>query len=270
MRAERQDTLSVEGSNDDCSISSEEVSRRTVNIDKDIIQTKYPKSTQNDFGANSPQIVGLDYISSKNSPKTASSLKVSRSKVTKCKNQIETPSKETASMFDTMQLGESRNVTRLHLGQEDVSMVDADDADFKNFNYEENENSKNFSEDLGERAPDSECLITSIEHEHEKGLLWAQRSELSKEIARTVGSNHPSIPTSYNSMEKSRKKYSGGPVDPNGRCKGRKLVLWHSKSFNYILHQITLLIYHRAAHDGKTSLEYSIRMFQGKDSDTLG
>ncbi|RKF83191.1 putative heat shock protein mitochondrial precursor protein [Golovinomyces cichoracearum] len=225
MRAERQDTLSVEGSNDDCSISSEEMSGRTVNIDKDIIQTKYPKSTQNDFGANSPQIVGLDYISSRNSPKTASSLKVSRSKVTKCKNrkntrkveEIETPSKETASIFDTMQLGESRNVTRLHLGQEDVSMVDADDADFKNFNYEENENSENFSEGLGERAPDSECLITSIEHEHEKGLLWAQRSELSKEIARTVGSNHPSIPTSYNSMEKSRKKYSGGPVDPNGR-----------------------------------------------------
>ncbi|TQS35545.1 hypothetical protein Golomagni_04034 [Golovinomyces magnicellulatus] len=267
MRVERQDTLSAEGSNDDGSISNEEVSSRTVNIDKDIFQTKHSKSTQNDFRANSPQIIGLDNIPSRNSPKTFSSLTVSRNKVTKCKNrmfdlfkislrwlkeifiillvcctswpltdvgknarkveEIETPSKETAIMFDTMQLSEAKNVTRLYLGQEDISMVDADDADYKNINYEENENPENFSEDVGEGAPDSKCLVSSIEHEHEKGLLWAQRSELSKEIARTVGSNHPSIPTSYNSMEKSRKKYSGGPVDPNGRCKGRKLVLWH-------------------------------------------
>ncbi|CAD6505775.1 BgTH12-01262 [Blumeria graminis f. sp. triticale] len=83
-------------------------------------------------------------------------------------------------------------------------------------------------DDEGDETNDAEDDASDSWHgEAHDDLLWAQRSEYSKDLARTVGPHHPSIPTSFNSMEKSRKKYVGGPVDPNGRCKGRKLVLWH-------------------------------------------
>jgi hypothetical protein len=44
-----------------------------------------------------------------------------------------------------------------------------------------------------------------------------------------VGPHHPSVPQAMNNMEKSRKKIKSQGPDPNGRIKGRKLVLWHRK-----------------------------------------
>jgi len=46
-----------------------------------------------------------------------------------------------------------------------------------------------------------------------------------------VGPDHPSVPRAMNNMEKARKKMKSrvDRPDPNGRLKGRKLVLWHRK-----------------------------------------
>ncbi|KAI1007618.1 hypothetical protein K3495_g613 [Podosphaera aphanis] len=152
---------------------------------------------------------------------TTSSLnhKVSQDKVSKPSNrkkimksrEIETPSKEATKMLGSMEICRHQEV------RSDTTMLDVlenDEACFDSKQVDEIEKKQ---------------LTNGSENEYNKEVLWAQRSEYAKEIARTVGPDHPSIPTSFNSMEKSRKKYAGGPVDPNGRCKGRKLVLWHSK-----------------------------------------
>jgi hypothetical protein len=46
-----------------------------------------------------------------------------------------------------------------------------------------------------------------------------------------VGPDHPSVPRAMNNMERARKKMKSPSdrPDPNGRLKGRKLVLWHRK-----------------------------------------
>lgn len=140
-------------------------------------------------------------------------------------------SKEMAGIFSSMQIN-SGDSTQHYSKQLDEFLPDFEETNNTNddiFKFVKNEKTDCFLEDQDQTEFDCESLTSKVGCKNEKEILWAQRSEYSKEIARMVGPDHPSIPTSYNSMEKSRKKYGGGPVDPNGRYKGRKLVLWHSK-----------------------------------------
>jgi len=50
------------------------------------------------------------------------------------------------------------------------------------------------------------------------------------ELADAPGAYDPQIPQSMNNIEKYRLK-TRGEQDPNGRVGGRKLVMWHRKSF---------------------------------------
>jgi hypothetical protein len=51
------------------------------------------------------------------------------------------------------------------------------------------------------------------------------------ELADAPSAYDPQIPQSMNNIEKYRLK-TRGQQDPNGRVGGRKLVMWHRKSFS--------------------------------------
>jgi hypothetical protein len=61
-----------------------------------------------------------------------------------------------------------------------------------------------------------------------EGNMGAPESD-SQSTDNPVGPEHPCVPRAMNNMEKARKKMKSplGRPDPNGRLKGRKLVLWH-------------------------------------------
>jgi hypothetical protein len=63
-----------------------------------------------------------------------------------------------------------------------------------------------------------------------EGSMGAPESD-SQSTDNPAGPDHPRVPRAMNNMEKARKKMKS-PLDrpdPNGRLKGRKLVLWHRK-----------------------------------------
>ncbi|KHJ30418.1 putative heat shock protein mitochondrial precursor protein [Erysiphe necator] len=118
-----------------------------------------------------------------------------------------------------MQIDTGDSVSRHHSAQEEDPSLDIDDTNYTSddfFKFEKDGEPEYISEDRSQLDHHDKFLTPGNTHQNEKEMLWAQRSEYSKEIARIVGPDHPSIPTSYNSMEKSRKKYAGGPADPNG------------------------------------------------------
>lgn len=66
-------------------------------------------------------------------------------------------------------------------------------------------------------------------------------TKLADEVVR-VGPFHPSVPQAMNKMWKERNKAHSGK-DPNGRSKGRSLIMWHRKiSRSLSLHTPSLSI----------------------------
>lgn len=141
--------------------------------------------------------------------------------------ETETPSKKAATIFSSMKLSTGNVISHTQSSREDTTMLDVDEEKNSDLNIEVDMNPQYVLACSGKESLDNEPIMCSIEHQRDENMLRAQSSQSSEEIAK-VCPDHPSIPTSYNSMEKSRKKYTGGPADPNGRFKGRKLVLWHS------------------------------------------
>lgn len=232
MKEKRRKSLRTSGKPIDTTTSSEDSSNHTICSEKEVSPSKYSEIFSEEGIVKSPRSTcHLGKTSNEDSPVSCgSNHKVSPDKIKKCINRKNArKSKEMAGIFSSMQIN-SGDSTQHYSKQLDEFLPDFEETNNTNddiFKFVKNEKTDCFLEDQDQTEFDCESLTSKVGCKNEKEILWAQRSEYSKEIARMVGPDHPSIPTSYNSMEKSRKKYGGGPVDPNGRYKGRKLVLWH-------------------------------------------
>ncbi|RKF61894.1 hypothetical protein OnM2_037015 [Erysiphe neolycopersici] len=240
MKEKRRKSLRTSAKRIGTTASSEDSSNHTICSGKETSPSKCSEIFSEDSIVKSPcNTCYLGKTQNEDSPiSSGSNHKVSPDKVKKCNNRKNArKSKEMAGIFSSMQIN-SGDSTQHNLRQIDEFLPDIEHTNNTNddvFKFVKDKKPDYHSDDQGQVELDYESLTSETECKNEKEILWAQRSEYSKEIARMVGPDHPSIPTSYNSMEKSRKKYGGGPVDPNGRYKGRKLVLWHSKFLNLSL-----------------------------------